>query len=84
MQRESSVLVRIKHERLASPEEAILQYLERNAQITNSIARQLTGMGSENKVKEAFYRLRDLGKLERVPGLQGSASAWRKTRDGAA
>lgn len=84
VQRESSVLVRIKHERLASPEEAILQYLERNAQITNSTARTLTGIGSENKVKEAFYRLRDLGRIERVPGLKGSASAWRKIRGGSA
>ena len=80
LQGDSSVVVKIKHERLASPEEAILQYLERNAQITNSVARNLTGIGSENKVKEAFYRLRNLGKIERVPGLKGSTSAWRKVR----
>lgn len=75
-QTSSSVLVKIRHERLASPEEGILQYLERNDQITNSIARELTGIGSENKVKEAFYRLRDRGRIERVPGLGGPASAW--------
>ena len=82
IQLDSSVLVRIKHERLASPEEAILQYLETNHQINNAVARGITGIGSENKVKEAFYRLRDLGKIERVPGLRGSASAWRKLRAG--
>jgi ATP-dependent DNA helicase RecG len=84
VQLDSSVLVRIKHERLASPEEAILQYLETNAQIGNATARGITGIGSENRVKEVFYRLRDLGKIERVPGLKGSASAWRKVRAGCA
>ncbi|WP_433926606.1 ATP-binding protein [Sorangium cellulosum] len=84
LQLDSSVLVKIRHERLASPEEAILEYLDVNSQITNAIARSLTGIGSENKVKDVFYRLRDLGKIERVPGLRGSASAWRKSRGGSA
>jgi len=30
------------------------------------------------KVKDVLYRLRNAGKLERVPGRQGSASAWRR------
>lgn len=75
---ENSLVVQIRHERLASPEEAILDYLKRNEEITNSTARQLTGIASENKVKEVFYRLRDAGKLERVPDRHGSASAWRR------
>jgi ATP-dependent DNA helicase RecG len=75
--RESSLLVKIVHERLASPEEAILTYLRQHSQITNSIARRITGIASENKVKEVFYRLRDAGKMERVPDLKGSLSAWR-------
>jgi ATP-dependent DNA helicase RecG len=78
-----SVTVEIRHERLASPEEAILAYLDQNAEINNAIARQLTGITSENKVKDVFYRLRDAGKLERVPGRLGSASAWRRpTKNG--
>jgi ATP-dependent DNA helicase RecG len=77
-ERENSVVVFIRHERLASPEEAIVTYLESNNEINNSTARRITGITSENKVKEVFYRLRDAGKLERVPGRQGSASAWRK------
>lgn len=74
----ASVTVEIRHERLASPEEAILAYLGKNPEINNSIARQITGITSENKVKDVFYRLRDAGKLERVPGRKGSASAWRR------
>jgi ATP-dependent DNA helicase RecG len=83
-ERETSVVVQIRHERLASPEEAILSYLRQHDEITNAIARQVTGIASENKVKDVFYRLRDAGKLERVPGRKGSASAWgRPLRNGA-
>lgn len=76
--RASSVVVHIRHERLASPEEAILSYLQRHDEINNAVARQITGITSENRVKEVFYRLRDAGKLERVPDRRGSASAWRR------
>ena len=81
-ERQNSVIVFIRHERLASPEEAVLAYLDDRDEITNSIARDLTGIASENKMKEVFYRLRDAGKLERVPNRKGSASAWRKPRSG--
>lgn len=74
----ASVTVEIRHERLASPEEAILAYLNQHAEITNAVARQITGISSENKVKDVFYRLRNAGKLERVPNRRGSASAWRR------
>ncbi len=80
----ASVTVEIRHERLASPEEAILAYLDQHPEINNTVARQITGITSENKVKEVFYRLRDAGKLERVPDRRGSASAWRRpARNGA-
>jgi ATP-dependent DNA helicase RecG len=83
-ERETSVVVQVRHERLASPEEAILSYLRQHDEITNATARQVTGIASENKVKDVFYRLRDAGKLERVPGREGSASAWRRPlRNGA-
>jgi ATP-dependent DNA helicase RecG len=77
-ERNTSVVVQIRHERLASPEEAILSYLRQHDEITNATARQVTGIASENKVKDVFYRLRDAGKLERVPDRKGSASAWRR------
>ncbi len=77
-ERETSVLVAIRHERLASPEEAIMDYLKNHDEINNSTVRELTGVGSENAVKEVFYRLRDKALLERTPGKRGSASTWRK------
>ncbi|MBN1526843.1 MAG: putative DNA binding domain-containing protein [Candidatus Omnitrophica bacterium] len=75
---ESSVVVSLKHERLASPEEAIMEYLSTHIEISNSIAREITYIDSENSVKRVFYRLRDNGLIERVPGRGGGASAWRK------
>lgn len=78
---ENSVTINIRHDRLASPEEAVLDYLKTHNEITNRVTRQLTGINSENKVKDVFYRLRDREILERVPGKKGSASAWRLRED---
>jgi ATP-dependent DNA helicase RecG len=75
---DNSVVVRIRHETLASPEEAVIQYLENHKEIQNKDARKITGITSENTMKNVFYRLRDSGMLERVPGKKGPASAWRK------
>jgi ATP-dependent DNA helicase RecG len=78
---DNSVVVTIKHEPLASPEETVMEYLKVHEEITNSIARNLTGVTSENTMKNVFYRLRDRNLLERVPGKKGPISAWRKTQD---
>lgn len=75
---ENSVLVIIRHEPLASPEEAVLKYLETHDEINNRTARGLTGIASENAMKNVFYRLRDKGLIEMVPGKRSRASAWRK------
>lgn len=77
---QNSVLVVIKHEPLASPEEAIMEYLESHEEIVNRIGREITGIASENSMKNVFYKLRDRGLIEPVPGRIGFASAWRKTQ----
>ena len=77
-EKENSVQVILRHEPLASPEQAVMGYLENHAEITNSIARELTGVKSENSMKDIFYRLRDRGMIEQVPEKKGRASAWRK------
>lgn len=71
---ENSVLVTLRHESLGSPEQIVMEYLETHAEITNSIARELTGIKSENTMKNVFYRLRDRGMLELLP----DRPAWRK------
>lgn len=76
---ETSVLVVIRHESLGSPEEIVMEYMSRNDEITNSIARELTGIKSENSMKNVFLRLKQSNLLEPIPERRGSASAWRKT-----
>lgn len=75
---ESSVIVRIRHEALASPEESVTEYLENHEEIVNRIGREITGIKSENSMKGIFYRMRDRGLIERVPGREGFDAAWRK------
>jgi hypothetical protein len=54
--------------------------LRENPEITNMIARELTGIRSENSMKNAFLSLKERGMIEPVPGkLIGPKSAWRKT-----
>jgi ATP-dependent DNA helicase RecG len=52
-----NVVVMLRHELLASPEEIILEYLQDHDQITNRIARDLCYIGSENKMKTILQRL---------------------------
>ncbi|THV25101.1 ATP-binding protein [Peteryoungia ipomoeae] len=75
---DSSVIVTLRHETLASPESLVLEYLNDNDEITNQIARDLTGIKSENTMKNVFYRLRETGQLEQVPKTKGKKHAWRK------
>jgi ATP-dependent DNA helicase RecG len=77
---ERSVKVTIPHAPLARPTELILEFLENNPTINNKQAREITGIKSENLVKVEFYKLRDEELIERVPGLEGPASAWRKKK----
>lgn len=83
LEKESSVLVSIRHESLGSPEELVMRYLENQAEITNSVARDVTGIKSENSMKNVFLRLKARNMLEPIPERKGSASAWRKPVDAA-
>lgn len=76
------VVVTLPHSPLATPTEAIMTFLKTSAMVTNRQAREITGIRSENLVKIEFYRLRDEGMIERVPGLDGPKSAWRLTDKG--
>lgn len=75
---ESSLLVTLRHEGLGSPEQLVMEYLKEHPEITNQIARDLTGIKSENSMKQAFYRLREAGQLEQVPREKGKKPSWRK------
>jgi ATP-dependent DNA helicase RecG len=75
---QGAVLVTLRHERLASPEALVMSYLETHPEITNEEARQLTGIKSENTMKNVFYRLRDTGQLELMEKAAGKKRSWRK------
>jgi len=75
---DNSVLVFIRHQRLASTAQIIMEYLEENDEITNQIAREITGLRRDVQVKDEFVALRKRGLLEQVPNKRGRASAWRK------
>ena len=84
MEDKNYVKVILPHVPLAAPTEAILKFLASDEKITNQQARDITGIKSENLVKIEFYKLRDEGFLERVPGLKGPKSAWQLTELGKA
>lgn len=78
-QRDASVVVAIRHEKLASAEELVMEDLKANDEITNTIARELTGITSENAMKEVFYRLRNAELIEPIPGRErGPKAAWQR------
>ena len=72
------VSVTIPHTPLATPEEMVIEYLGKYPEIRNADAREMTGIHSENQMKDVFYRLRDKGLIERVPGKLGNAAAWKR------
>ncbi len=78
---DNTVMVEIRHERLASPEEMVIEYMRTHDEITNKEGRLLTGIKSENTMKRVFWKLRDKNMLEPVPGKYGSAFAWRSPED---
>jgi ATP-dependent DNA helicase RecG len=76
---ENSVVVEIRHDRLASPEETIMDYLANHTEITNRTARELTGIVSENTMKVIFLRLARIHLIKPIPGRRrGAAAAWQK------
>lgn len=72
------VVVTLPHTPLATPEEGVMEYLSSHDEIKNGIAREITGIRSENQMKEVFYRLRSKKLIERVPGKRGNSAAWQK------
>jgi ATP-dependent DNA helicase RecG len=77
-EKDNSVIAYIYHEPLASPEETVLNYLKDHAEVTNSEARIITGIKSENSMKKVFNRLRSEGLIELVPNKYGAKSAWQR------
>lgn len=75
-QNEGGVLVSLRHEKMASPEEVILEYLKHNGEINNATARRIAHIGSENAVKRIFAKMIDAGLIERIPGRALSKTGY--------
>ena len=78
---QSSVTVLIPHQRLASPDDLVMEYLRKNGEITNRQAREICGVRSENSMKGIFKRLEAKGSIEQVPDRTRFKAAWRR-KDG--
>ncbi|GGX48680.1 ATP-binding protein [Saccharospirillum salsuginis] len=78
VEQQSSILVTIPHQKLASPEEIVMEFLGKNPEITNREARALCGVRSENSMKAVFKRLQKREMIEPVPGRSQFKAAWRK------
>lgn len=76
------VKVILRHEALASPEEAILLYLLKNNEIANRNARDICFIKSENKMKRILQNLVSNGLLQAVPGRTRYTAAYQLTETG--
>ena len=59
--------------------DTVMAYLANNPEITNRIARELTGIRSENSMKNVFLRLKDRN-LMTTSKTTGGSAAWRKVK----
>lgn len=76
----SSVVVRLRHEALASPESRIVGHLKVNDSINNREARALLNTEADRSVRRLFEKLVAAGEIERVPGTTRGGSRYRLLR----
>ncbi len=81
-ERDSDVLVTIRHEPLASPEQAIMRYLEENATIKNKKAREITYIEDSDRMKRVLSKMAQRGEIEPVPGARFGGMAYQKKKKG--
>jgi len=77
---DNAFLVTIRHEKLATAELAIMEYLETHETINNKQARAITYINEDWKVKSIFRSMESKGMIKQVPGTQTSATKYRKQR----
>lgn len=77
-ERDSDVLVTIRHEKLASPEQTVVEYLEKHGTIRNKKAREITYIKDSDQMKRILSKMADSGQIERVPGTQFGGMTYRK------
>jgi ATP-dependent DNA helicase RecG len=78
VEKDNSVLVTIRHESLASPEESIMEYLETHETIKNKEARAITHIRADYQMKAVFGRMVKSGMIEQVPDTRTNSTAYRR------
>lgn len=73
---EAAVLVTIRHEPLASPEQAILDYLQEHDWIKNADARRVTHIQQPHKVNNILREMESRGLIKRKEGSNTSGRAY--------
>lgn len=76
-QTENSFLVTIRHEPLAGPEEAIIDFLVENGTIKNAQAREITHIKADYVMKRIFQKMMKKGVIEQVPGTDKFTTCYR-------
>jgi ATP-dependent DNA helicase RecG len=77
LENEYSVLVRIRHESLASPEQLIVEYLKSHDTLKNADAREITSIPGDQTMRKVLRKLEDAGEIERVPGTARGTTEYR-------
>jgi ATP-dependent DNA helicase RecG len=75
---ENAFLVTIKHEKLATAELAIMDYIEQNGTINNKQARKITYIHEDWRVKNIFRSMENKKMIKQVDGTKTSATKYRK------
>jgi ATP-dependent DNA helicase RecG len=75
---DSDLLVTIRHEPLASPEQTIKNYLENHDTIKNKVARDITHIRDSDKMKRILSKMADSDEIEAVPGAKFGGMKYRK------
>lgn len=74
---DSSVIVRLKHEPLASKGELIREYLTKNGNINNTTARIVCNVQSDSIIRKLFHSMIAAGEIEKVPDTRGKGKKYR-------
>jgi ATP-dependent DNA helicase RecG len=78
-ERDSDVLVIVRHEQLASPEQTIMKYLEKHDTIKNKQAREITFIKDGDQMKRILSNMADRGEIGRE-GQYGGVRYRRKPK----
>ncbi len=80
-QNELSLIVSLRHERLGSAEEMIIEYLRGNDEINNGMGRELCVINDANRMKRVFQDMVSADVIEAVEGRSKRYAAYRRGKN---